>query len=70
MADIKTIKTMIVDLSDSNLISVKLAAVNNEVRFSILEILRDFKKVNIKEDHSFKKDLLYSIQYLSNAEIA
>ncbi|WP_305554352.1 FHA domain-containing protein [Methanobrevibacter sp. V74] len=60
MADIKTIKTMIVDLSDSNLISVKLAAVNNEVRFSILEILRDFKKVNIKEDHSFKKDLLYS----------
>ncbi len=60
MTNLKSVKTMVMDASDSSLISVKLAAVNNEVRFSILEILRDFQKSNMNEDDSFKKDPLYS----------
>jgi DNA-binding transcriptional ArsR family regulator len=59
MNDLEAMKTVVMNLSDSNLISVKLAAVNNEVRFSILEILRDFQKTN-KENDLFKKDPLYS----------
>lgn len=43
MSDIKRIKTLIRN-SDSNLISTKLAAVNNNVRFAILEILKEFQK--------------------------
>lgn len=39
-------KTVIIDSDESNLISVKLSAVNNKVRFSILEILRDNQKYN------------------------
>ena len=58
MQDFETNKTVIVD--DSDLISTKLAAVNNEVRFSILEILRDFQKLNAKDDSTFKRDPLYS----------
>lgn len=51
--DDKTIETMIIDLSDSNSISKKIAAVNNNVRFSILEILRDFqRKTMIKTVYS------------------
>lgn len=53
-------KTQILNLSDSNLISAKLAAVNNKVRFSILEILRDFQKLNLDENNNYKKDPLYS----------
>lgn len=53
-------KTEIIDSSDSNVISIKLAAVNNDVRFAILEILRDFQKVNMNKDKTFKKDPLYS----------
>lgn len=33
---------------------------NNNVRFSILGILRDFEKLNKLEDGRFKKDPLYS----------
>lgn len=53
------LKTVIFDNSESSLLSTKLAAVNNNVRFSILEILRDFQKVN-KTDDGFKKEPLYS----------
>lgn len=60
MSNLDKIKTVVLDSMDSNLISVKLAAVNNDVRFSILEILRDFQKANKNEDNSFKKDPLYS----------
>ena len=60
MYDLEKVKTMVFDSLDSNLISVKLAAVNNEVRFSILEILRDFQKKNQLDDKSFKSDPLYS----------
>ncbi|MDO5860739.1 FHA domain-containing protein [Methanobrevibacter sp.] len=44
MSDLEMENTVVLDSYDSNIISVKLAAVNNKVRFSILEILRDFKK--------------------------
>lgn len=54
------LKTDIIDPLDSNVISTKLAAVNNDVRFAILEILRDFQKVNMNEDGTFKKEPLYS----------
>ena len=37
-------KTIVLDFDESNFISLKLAAVNNKVRFSILEILRDNQK--------------------------
>ena len=40
---------MVFDSLDSNLISVKLAAVNNGVRFSILEILEIFKREGRKK---------------------
>lgn len=53
-------KTVVLDEQGSNLISVKLAAINNEVRFSILEILRDFDMVNRTQDNTYKKDPLYS----------
>ena len=59
MSDIKRIKTLIRN-SDSNLISTKLAAVNNNVRFAILEILKEFQKKNMDKDNSFKNDPLYS----------
>ncbi|AMK14928.1 FHA domain-containing protein [Methanobrevibacter olleyae] len=59
MSSKNQIKTIIRD-SDSNLISTKLAAVNNNVRFSILEILKDFQKNNMNGDNSFKADPLYS----------
>ena len=54
------IKTVILDASNSDMLSDKLAAVNNNVRFSILEILRDFEKTNKAVDGSFKKEPLYS----------
>ena len=37
-------QTNVIDSDESNFISLKLAAVNNKVRFSILEILRDNQK--------------------------
>jgi DNA-binding HxlR family transcriptional regulator len=46
--------------SDDDVISTKLSAVNNKVRFSILEILRDFHNINVDENDNFKKDPLYS----------
>lgn len=59
MSNIGKIRTVIRD-SDSNLISTKLAAVNNNVRFSILEILKDFENKNGNNENSFKNDPLYS----------
>lgn len=53
------ISTEIMNLLDIN-ISNKLKAVNNDVRFSILGILKDFQRTNMNEDNSFKKDPLYS----------
>lgn len=44
MSDLKTTNTVILDSFDCDIISKKLAAINNNVRFSILEILRDYKK--------------------------
>ena len=60
MGDLKTVKTVILNESDSDILSTKLAAVNNNVRFSILEILRDFEKVNKTKEGFFKKEPLYS----------
>lgn len=60
MSDSEMEKTVILDSDDSNLISEKLSAVNNEVRFSILKILRDFDKENKRESGEYKKDPLYS----------
>lgn len=60
MCDLEDVKTMVFDSIDSNLISVKLAAVNNEVRFAILEILRDFQKKNQVSPGLFKNEPLYS----------
>ena len=44
MDDSQTTNTVMLDSFDCDLISKKLAAINNKVRFSILEILRDNKK--------------------------
>lgn len=56
MSDSDINKTAIIDPEDPNLISEKLSAVNNKVRFSILEILRDNQKYNQAQS----KDPLYS----------
>lgn len=56
MGDSDITKTVILDSQESDLISQKLAAVNNNVRFSILEILRDNQRYNQTES----KDPLYS----------
>ena len=60
MSDLKTVKTEILNESDPDILSTKLAAVNNKVRFSILEILRDFENANRAKDGSFKNEPLYS----------
>ena len=60
MTEDESIYTEIIDFEDSNLISIKLAAINNKVRFSILEILRDFQKINMNNDSTFKKEPYYS----------
>lgn len=60
MSDFDSIRTEVVDLNDLDLISVKLAAVNNPARFSILEILRDFQTTYSDENNNLKKDPLYS----------
>lgn len=53
--------TVIIDLSEQDSISSKLAAINNRVRFSILKILRDFQKINdANKGTIFEKDPLYS----------
>ena len=44
MDDSETTNTVMLDSFDCDIISKKLAAINNKVRFSILEILRDNKK--------------------------
>jgi DNA-binding transcriptional ArsR family regulator len=56
MSDSDINKTVILDSNESDLISEKLSAVNNKVRFSILEILRDNQKYNQAQS----KDPLYS----------
>lgn len=56
MSDSDINKTVVLDSEGSDLISEKLSAVNNKVRFSILEILRDNQKYN----QSQSKDPLYS----------
>jgi DNA-binding HxlR family transcriptional regulator len=53
-------KTVILEKEDSRILSTKLAAVNNNVRFSILEILRDFERVNKTSEGTFKIEPLYS----------
>ncbi len=60
MSNLKTVKTEILNESDPDILSTKLAAVNNKVRFSILEILRDFENANRTKDGSFKNEPLYS----------
>lgn len=59
MSDSEIDKTVIIDPNNPDLISIKLAAVNNKVRFSILKILRDFDKENKRED-GYKKEPFYS----------
>ena len=60
MSDLEIEKTVILDDDDSGLISEKLSAVNNEARFSILKILRDFDKENKRGPEDYKKEPLYS----------
>lgn len=48
--------TEVVDDGECSVLSPKLSAINNEVRFSILEILRDYQKVHVAKG----KELLYS----------
>lgn len=60
MADLENVKTVVLNSLDSNSISLRLAAVNNDVRYSILEILRDFQKKNQLEEGLFKNSPLYS----------
>ena len=55
MSKLENIETELVDLNDSKIISTKLAAVNNNVRFSILEILRDFQ-VTFNEKNTNDRD--------------
>ena len=59
MSDLEIEKTVILD-DDSDLISEKLSAVNNEARFSILKILRDFDKENKRDTGDYKKEPFYS----------
>ena len=49
-------QTEILNDNDCKILSSKLAAINNQVRFSILKILRDYQKVN----SSKSKTPLYS----------
>ena len=44
MSDSELTNTVIIDTFECDIISKKLAAINNKVRFSILEILRDNSK--------------------------
>lgn len=44
MSDSELTNTELIDSFDCNIISKKLASINNNVRFSILEILRDYSK--------------------------
>lgn len=60
MSDSEDGKTVILDPKDSDLISEKLSAVNNEARFSILKILRDFDRENKRDTGDYKKEPLYS----------
>ena len=49
-------QTEIIDLCDNGELSSKLSAINNEIRFSILKIIRDYQKANSSKN----KDPLYS----------
>jgi len=49
-------QTEIIDSDKSYELSSKLSAINNEIRFSILKILRDYQKNNSSQ----RKDPLYS----------
>lgn len=60
MSDSEMVKTVVLDSQDSDTISDKLSAVNNEARFSILKILRDFDKENKRDNGDYKKEPLYS----------
>lgn len=60
MSDSENEKTVILKPDDSDLISEKISAVNNEARFSILKILRDFDKENKRDTGDYKKEPLYS----------
>lgn len=60
MSDSELEKTVILNPDDSDLISEKLSAVNNEARFSILKILRDFDKENKRDNGEYKKEPYYS----------
>lgn len=60
MSDSEMETTVILNPEDSDLISEKLSAVNNEARFSILKILRDFDKENKRGIDDYKKEPLYS----------
>lgn len=57
MCDLDKVKTIVLDSMNSNPVSVKLAAVNNNVRFYILEILRDFQKRNKNLDPLYSREI-------------
>ena len=60
MENLESVMTEILDLDDNLAISAKLSAVNNKVRFSILEILRDFHNLYVDDNNNFKKNPYYS----------
>lgn len=68
MNDLKQFyQTEILDNDECLILSKKLVAINNEVRFTILKILRDFEKI-----HGLNKDPLYSREinvFLTNFNI-
>ena len=60
MDNMEAVKDAILKLDGENNTFNKISAVNNKVRLSILEILRDFHDCNLSENNAFKKDPLYS----------
>ncbi|ALT68496.1 FHA domain-containing protein [Methanobrevibacter millerae] len=60
MENLEAVKSAILGLDDENSTSSKIAAVNNKVRLSILEILRNFYNCGHSENNVFKKNPLYS----------
>lgn len=72
MSDLELEDTVVLDSHDSNIISVKLAAVNNKVRFSILEILKGFKEnhyIPVRSIPSFLINIILIFQFKCWANI-
>ena len=62
MDNMEAVKDAILKLDGENNTFNKISAVNNKVRLSILEILRDFHDCNLSENNAFKKDCLVFLE--------